>query len=52
MTRIPGTPFSDDDGYLVEAENFCGTLHANVNNVHVSDAEFRALVRRTLPIVR
>jgi hypothetical protein len=50
--RIPGTVFSDDPGYRVDAENFCGTLNANVDNKKVSDREFRAFVRRTLPIVK
>jgi hypothetical protein len=35
----------------VDADNFCGTLHANVNNPNLSDKDFRAFVRHTLPIV-
>jgi hypothetical protein len=36
----------------VPAKNFCATLHVNVNNEKLSDAEFRAFVRGTLPIVK
>lgn len=52
MTRIPGTTFSDDDGYRVDPENFLATLHANVNNAKLTDKAFRQLVLNTLPIVR
>jgi len=50
--RIEGPVFSDDPGVRVPAENFCATLNANVDNKKVSDKEFRAFVRRTLPIVQ
>jgi hypothetical protein len=50
--RIAGPVFSDDPGRRVPAENFCATLNANVDNRRVSDKEFRAFVRRTLPIVQ
>lgn len=33
------------------AESFCQTLTANVDNEGLSDADFRELVRNTLPIV-
>lgn len=36
---------------MVEAKNFIGTLAVNVDNPELSDAEFRAFVRRTLPII-
>jgi len=52
LTRIAGTPFSDDDGYKVDAENFCATLLANVDNKKLTAAAFRQFVRHTLPIVR
>lgn len=52
MTRIPGTTYSDDDGFRIDAGNFCGTLNANVNNLKVTDAEFRQLCRNTLDSVR
>ena len=35
----------------VPAENFVCTLAVNANNALMSDAEFRAVVNRTLPIV-
>ncbi len=50
--RIEGPVFSDDPGVRVPAENFCATLNANVDNGKVSDREFRAFVRRTLPIIQ
>ena len=36
----------------VPADNFMGTIAANVDNQQMSDREFRAFIRRTLPIVR
>ena len=36
---------------VVPAENFVGTLSANVNNRKMTDKDFRQLVRNTLPIV-
>jgi hypothetical protein len=36
----------------VPAENFCATLSANVDNDNMTDAEFRAFVKSTLPIVK
>ena len=35
----------------VIAEHFCATLHVNVDNAKLSDADFREFVRNTLPIV-
>lgn len=40
-----------DIGRSVPATNFCQTLAVNVDNDKLSDAEFRKLVRNTLPIV-
>ena len=37
--------------YVIPASNFCSTLHANVNNEKLTDAQFRQFVRNTLPIV-
>lgn len=37
---------------VVDAENFCATLAANVDNEKLSDADFREFARNTLPIVR
>ncbi len=34
------------------AENFCSTLSANVDNVRLSDADFRSFVRDSLPVVQ
>ena len=36
----------------VPASNFMGTIAANVDNKKLDDAEFRAFIRRTLPIVQ
>ncbi len=36
----------------VPASNFVGTLAANVDNGKLSDAEFRQMVRNTLPVVQ
>jgi hypothetical protein len=36
----------------VPTESFVETLAANVRNAALNDAEFRAFVRRTLPIVK
>jgi len=36
----------------VPASNFVGTMAINVDNEGISDAEFRAMFRRTLPIVQ
>lgn len=38
-------------GKHVPADNFVGTLSVNVNNPKLTDAEFRDIVRRTLPVV-
>ena len=35
----------------VKAENFVGTVAANVDNPKLSDKEFRQFIRNTLPIV-
>ena len=35
----------------VPADNFCATLHVNVDNAKLTDAQFREFVRNTLPIV-
>jgi hypothetical protein len=35
----------------VPADNFCGTLAANVDNDKLSDEEFRAFVRNSIDIV-
>jgi len=35
----------------VPADNFMGTIAANVDNEKLSDADFRELIRNTLPIV-
>lgn len=35
----------------IPASNFCQTLKANVDNDKLSDADFRQMVRNTLPIV-
>ncbi len=48
--RIEGTTFTDE-GNPVSAKNFCQLLHVNVDNKKLSDAEFRHMVRNTLPIV-
>jgi hypothetical protein len=36
---------------MTSASSFCATLGANVDNADLSDADFRAFVRNTLPIV-
>ena len=36
---------------LVPANNFLTTLAANVDNLRLSDKEFRDFIRRSLPIV-
>lgn len=36
----------------IPAENFCATLAVNVDNTRLTDAQFRELVRNTLPIVQ
>ena len=36
----------------VPAESFVATLAANADNGNMSDAQFRAFVRNTLPIVK
>lgn len=36
---------------VVAAENFCGTLEANVDNTKLTDKEFRQFVRNSLGIV-
>lgn len=36
---------------MTGASNFCATLGANVDNADLSDADFRAFVRNTLPVV-
>jgi hypothetical protein len=48
--RIPGTTFTDE-GNPVSSKNFCQFLHVNVDNQKLTDAEFRKMVRNTLPIV-
>ena len=35
----------------IPAKNFVGTILANVDNLRMSDAEFREFIRNTLPIV-
>ena len=35
----------------VPAEHFMATIAANVDNVRLTDAEFRDFIRNTLPIV-
>ena len=35
----------------VPAKNFVGTILANVDNLLMSDADFRQFIRNTLPIV-
>jgi hypothetical protein len=45
------TEIAADNATMVPAENFCGTLSANVDNEKLSDADFRQIVRNTLPIV-
>lgn len=44
-------PVSKNPGRYIVAEYFCTTLHVNVDNEKLSDAEFRKMVRNTLPIV-
>lgn len=49
------TPQDHQDAFeatTIPPLNFCQTLHANVDNPKLSDAQFRELVRNTLPIVR
>jgi hypothetical protein len=36
---------------MIPAESFLSTLYMNVDNPRLSDAEFRELVRNTIPIV-
>jgi hypothetical protein len=36
---------------MVPADNFCATIHANIDNEGLTDAQFREFVRNTLPIV-
>ena len=36
----------------IPAANFLGTVAANIDNEKMTDAEFRAFIRRTLPIVQ
>ena len=36
----------------IPAENFLGTVSVNVDNLLLSDAEFRQFIRNTLPIVK
>lgn len=38
--------------HMIPAEHFMSTLAVNVNNEKLSDAEFRAFVRNTMPIVQ
>ena len=40
-----------DPKRVVPADSFVGTLSANVDNQKLTDAEFREMVRNTLPIV-
>jgi hypothetical protein len=35
----------------ISSDHFMGTLHVNVDNEKISDADFRRFVRNTLPIV-
>jgi len=37
---------------LVPADNFVGTIEANVDNDKLTDAQFREFIRNTLPIVQ
>lgn len=39
-------------GRTVPADNFVGTISANVDNTKLSDKEFREFIRNTLPIVK
>lgn len=36
---------------MIPASNFMATIAANVDNEKLSDAEFRQMIRNTLPIV-
>jgi len=36
----------------VPADNFMGTIAANVDNAKLTDAQFREFIRNTLPIVQ
>jgi hypothetical protein len=36
---------------VVDAVNFVQTIHANVDNTKLSDADFREFIRNSLPIV-
>ena len=36
---------------LIDARHFLTTVAGNVNNSNLTDADFRALIRNTLPIV-
>lgn len=36
---------------MVDAVNFVQTIHANVDNTKLSDADFREFIRNSLPIV-
>lgn len=38
--------------FKIPAENFVGTLAVNVNNVKLTDKEFREFIRNTLSIVK
>ena len=40
------------DERTVPADNFCATLAVNINNENLTDTEFRAFVRNSLPIVQ
>ena len=49
LSRKSRTPCS---ARVVPSENFCATLNANVDNDNMTDADFRAFVKNTLPIVQ
>lgn len=36
---------------LVPSENFVATLAVNVDNINLSDKDFRQMVRNSLPVV-
>ena len=48
--RIAGTLFTDE-GNPISAKNFCQSLHVIVDDNKLNDADFRKLVRNSLPLV-
>lgn len=53
QNNVPSDAYREYNGEAstVPAENFVGTVAANVDNDKLDDAEFRAFIRRSLPVV-